>query len=319
MRPRVHGGPDALGEVRHDLSVGAHPAGPNLPALQHLQAADPTRYPDPGYHALKAELARFHGVAPERLLVAASSSEFIQRLTAVSARLMPGAVRVPAPGYGDYALAAEAWGRPTDAGEATLHWYADPGSPDGRSEAPPTLTDKALLVLDLAYAPLRLDGRSGWPKEARDRAFQLITPNKALGLCGVRGAYAIAPLRPPPGLVEALLAAEPSWALGAQGVALLEAWCRPAVQARLAESLPLLREWRAALVDGLLRRGLAVAPGAAPFVMARLPEGWKRSAMELRWFGVAVRDLASFGLPGHWRINAGPPEALAVLWKALDS
>lgn len=319
MSPRIHGGPDALGRARHDLSTGAHPAGANPIALRWLQAADPCHYPDPSYQALRAELARLHGVAPERLLFAASSSEFIQRITAVSGRLLPGAVAVPSPGYGDYRLAAQAWGRALQTDTATLRWCAEPGSPDGRAEPPPARPDAVLTVLDLAYAPLRLDGGSGWPTAARDQVFQLITPNKALGLCGVRGAYAIAPLQPPAGLIDALLAAEPSWPLGAQGQALLEAWCDAAVREHLANSLPRLRAWRAELVDGLARRGFDVAPGVTPFVMAGLPGGSYLQASDLRWQGVAVRDLTSFGLPGCWRINSGPPEALAALWKALDS
>lgn len=318
---RVHGGADALGQARHDLSTGAHPAGPNTWALTRLRAADLSRYPDPGYHALKAELARFHGVAASRLLMAASASEFIQRITAVSARLLPGAVRVPMPAYGDYAVAARAWGRPLAAENepCSLRWCAEPGSPDGRSRPPPAEPGAVLTVLDLAYAPLRLDGQSGWPEAARDQVFQLITPNKALGLCGVRGAYAIAPLNPPAGLVEALQAAAPSWPLGGHGVALLEAWCDARVQEQLRQSLVELRAWRAALVDGLSLRGFRVAPGVTPFVMARLPQQACRSAAELRWSGVAVRELASFGLPGHWRVNSGPPESLVALWKALDA
>lgn len=319
MSRRVHGGPDGLGSVPHDLSTGSHPAGANPLALRRVQAADPSRYPDPSYLALRAELAFLHGVAPARVLVAASASEFIQRLTAVSGRLQPGPVAVPEPGYGDYRHAAEAWERPLQADGARLRWIADPGSPDGRSEPPPAQPGEPLTVLDLAYAPLRLDGGSGWPAAARDQVFQLITPNKALGLCGVRGAYAIAPVNAPDDLLQALQAAEPSWALGVHGEALLAAWCDDAVRSHLLQSLASLRQWRGELVDGLSRRGFRVAPGVTPFVMARLPEAGRWDATALRWQGVAVRELTSFGLPGHWRINSGPPAALAALWKALDA
>ncbi len=317
---RVHGGPDALGAVTHDLSTGSHPAGANPLALARVRAADPSRYPDPSYTALKALLARQHQVAPSRLLMAASSSEFIQRITAVTARLAPGAVWVPQPAYGDYAAAALACGRAVvQQGPASLRWWTEPGSPDGRSLAPPADLDALPTVLDLAYAPLRLHGQSAWSAHERDAVFQLITPNKALGLCGVRGAFVIAPLQAPAGWVEALSAAEPSWALGAQGVALLEAWCDAATQAHLAHSLLTLRAWRSELVYGLLRRGFRVAPGVAPFVMAQLPQTLGLQAGDLRWSGVAVRDLTSFGLPRHWRINAGPPEALNALWRAIDA
>lgn len=315
---RVHGGPDAFGRAAVDLSTGSLPGGPLSLALARVQAADPAHYPDPSHLGLKALLAQRHGVAPERVLIAASASEFIQRITAVSARLAPGPVALPARAYGDYAAAAAAWGRPLGPQGATLRWCAEPGSPDGASTPPPADLQQLPTVLDLAYAPLRLDEQPGWPADALAQVFQLWTPNKALGLCGVRGAYAIAPRQAPPGWCEALQAAEPSWPLGAHGLALLESWCEPGVQQQLAERLQRLRVWREALCEGLQARGFQALPGVAPFVALRCPTG-APDAQALRWQGVAVRELSSFGLPGHWRVNSGPPEQLAALWKALDA
>jgi histidinol-phosphate aminotransferase len=323
MRP--HGGPDAQGRAPLDLSTGANPAGALPRALQRVRAADPSAYPDPQYLALRARLADWHGVAPDRLLFAASASEFIQRITALAARIAPGPVALPRPGYGDYASAARACGLGLADGEASgeasgapgLRWCAEPGSPDGRSAAPPTDLGQPgapITALDLAYAPLRLDHQDGWSATARSACFQLVTPNKALGLCGVRGAYAIAPqaaaAQP---WVEALRAAEPSWPLGAQGVALLEAWCDDEVQSELRATLPLLRAWRAGLAAGLSERGGRVLPGVTPFVAVQVPPHF--DALRLRERGVAVRPLDSFGLPGHWRVNSAPD--LSRLWKAL--
>ncbi|MBQ1766317.1 MAG: aminotransferase, partial [Aquincola sp.] len=87
---RTHGGPDARGPARFDFSTNANAAGPCPMALAAAQAADASRYPDPSYTALRARLAALHGVAPQRILLAASASEFIQRITAVGARLQPG-------------------------------------------------------------------------------------------------------------------------------------------------------------------------------------------------------------------------------------
>jgi histidinol-phosphate aminotransferase len=320
MRP--HGGPDAQGRAPLDLSTGSHPAGALPRALQRVRAADPSAYPDPQYLALRARLADWHGVAPDRLLFAASASEFIQRITALAARIAPGPVALPRPGYGDYAGAARACGlavlaEPGEGVPASLRWCAEPGSPDGRSAPPPTDLGQPgapVTVLDLAYAPLRLDHQDGWSAAARAACFQLVTPNKALGLCGVRGAYAIAPqaaaAQP---WVEALHAAEPSWPLGAQGVALLEAWCDEEVQSELRATLPLLRAWRAGLAACLSERGGRVLPGVTPFVAVQVPPHF--DALRLRERGVAVRPLDSFGLPGHWRVNSAPD--LSRLWKAL--
>lgn len=325
VAPRVHGGPGPHGAVRWDFSTNANAAGPCPMALQAVQQADPTRYPDPGYHALRERLAAWHGVAPQRVLLAASASEFIQRVTAVSARLAPGPVSLPTFAYGDYAAAAHACGRETVIGaapagrsRATLRWCADPGSPFGQPEPAPGDIDRTLTVLDSAYGPLRLHGPPAWSQEARDGVFELHTPNKALGLTGVRGAYVLAPSDDSSRhwrLVKALQAAEPSWPLGAHAVAMLSAWTQPQTQQWLAQSLQQLRHWTAELRAGLQSLGLALQPSVTPFLCARRP----RTATDdwLRARGLAVRCTASFGLAWHMRVSAQPPEATAALLQAM--
>ena len=82
MTPRIHGGTDALGPVRLDFSSNANACGPCPMALQAVQGADAAHYPDPTYTRLRSALADLHGVASARVLLAASASECIQRLTA---------------------------------------------------------------------------------------------------------------------------------------------------------------------------------------------------------------------------------------------
>ncbi|MCR5867531.1 aminotransferase class I/II-fold pyridoxal phosphate-dependent enzyme [Aquincola sp. J276] len=323
---RMHGGPDARGPAPHDFSTNANAAGPCPTALAAVQAADATRYPDPGYTVLRDRLADFHGVDPSRILLAASASEFIQRITAVGARLMPGPVAVPTLAYGDYRAAALAWGRPVvDEADptATLRWQAEPGSPLGQDAAPPPRPGDRPTVLDAVYAPLRLQGPGLWRDEQREQVFVLHSPNKALGLCGVRGAYAVAPA---PGAVvawdvaawcQALRDAEASWLLSGQGVAMLGSWAEPATQAWLRDSLEVLQAWRATLVQVLAQRGFEPLPSTTPFLVVCTPAGASPEA--LRPTGVAVRDLTSFGLPGHWRLSAQAPRAVGALARALDA
>ena len=322
---RPHGGPDAHGSVRWDFSTNANAAGPCPMATQALARADASRYPDPGYHALRERLAAWHGVQTWRVLVAASASEFIQRLTAVGSRLAPGPVAVPALAYGDYAAAASAWGRSVLQGDAaqgvqslTLRWICNPSSPMGQNAAPPADPGACPNALDAAYAPLRLHGDDPWQRPARDQVFELHSPNKALGLPGVRGAYAIAPLHaawPVAAWCDALQAAQPSWPLGAHAVALLNCWTEPATQAWLQDSRHTLRGWTCALREGLAALGLQPCPSVTPFLCARRPVA--ADAATLRTRGLAVRDTASFGLPGHMRVSAQPPEALTALLNAL--
>lgn len=325
MTPRSHGGPDAQGSAPHDFSTCANPLGPCPGAWQAVQAADPRRYPDPHSTSLRLRLAAHHGVAPERVLLAASASEFIQRITAAALALHDGPVAVPTRAYGDYAAAAQAWARPVVVADANtgppaaLRWCADPGSPSGQDDPTPANPDTVPTVLDRAYTPLRLTGSSPWSSDAVDGVFQLWTPNKALGLTGVRGAYAIAPRHALGPLLTRLRALEPSWPLGAHAVAMLNAWCESDTATWLAGTLPALAQARAALTAGLVQRGFAPRPGVAPFVCACVPARWSHAGPALREHGVAVRDCSSFGLPSHWRLNALPAASCAALWRALDA
>lgn len=329
---RVHGGADAQGAARWDFSTCSNAAGPAPLAFAAVQEADATRYPDPASTAVRAALAALHGVAPARVLIAASASEFIQRITAVTARLWPGAVRVPRHAYGDYAHAAGAWGRALLQGEeqgapAALIWHADPGSPCGENTVPAIADAVALAVyptvLDAVYAPLRLSGSSAWTAAMRDAVFVLHSPNKALALTGVRGAYAIAPAEPAHAGYDlraccaALDAAAASWPLSAQGEAMLLAWARPDVQRWVQDSHAQLAAWKRDLQAGLAARGFTLRESATHFFLARPPR--ILDTFRLRAAGVALRDATSFGLPGWWRVSAQPPAAQQALWAALDA
>ncbi len=218
-------------------------------------------------------------------------------------------------------MAAQACSRTvvgTDDATATLRWCADPGSPLGQDAAPPHDPAGTPTVLDAAYAPLRLSGTPRWSSDAEDAVFRLYSPNKALGLPGIRGAYAIAPADaawPLKTWCDALHAAEPSWPLGAHAVGLLECWTEPATQAWLAEARITLRIWTDSLRAALADLGLQPAPSVTPFLCAHRPAAIQPAA--LRRHGLAVRDTTSLGLPGWMRVSAQPPEALEALHSAL--
>ena len=327
----VHGGPDAQGVPRHDFSTNANACGPCPQARAALRAADRRRYPDPAYTALRAQLAAFHGVAPERIVVAASASEFIHRISAFAARAGLRHAVLPAHGYGDYARAAAVWGLAEwgaadgHAPPPALHWACEPGSPLGTADAALArwagegAAPGALRVLDCAYAPLRLEGAATTPPTG---AWQMWTPNKALGLTGVRAAYAIAPDAAQAAAVQALA---PSWPLGADGVALLSTWTGAEAQAWLARSLATLRTWKAAQLRLCAALDWAVVPGSqANYFTARLPLAVADVApalQVLRAQGVKLRDCASFGLPGHVRLGVlgpGAQRALRAAWLLLN-
>lgn len=294
-----------------------------LRALSSAQAkvlrADARHYPDPAYTALRASLAAFHAVAVERIVIAGSASEFIGRITAWAAREGGRRVWLPALAYGDYARAASAWRleRTPDPAQADLAWLCEPASPLGQAEPRAravAASGAATVVLDRAYEPLRLSGQGSLDPEVLDRVWQLWTPNKALGLTGVRGSYAIAPVGGE-SRARALDRLAPSWPLGAHAVALLEAWTSPDAQAWVAQTRPTLARWTGDLRALLAGLGWAVQASDAPYFCATPPQALDAPA--LRSQGIKLRDASSFGLPGQWRLSAQPPEAQAALRAAL--
>ncbi|WP_297654811.1 aminotransferase class I/II-fold pyridoxal phosphate-dependent enzyme [Hydrogenophaga sp.] len=314
----LHGGPDALGIPTWDFSTNANACGPCPCALAVVQRADARHYPDPAYSALREHLAAFHAVDAERIVLAGSASEFIARFTAWVARDGGQRVWLPALAYGDYAQAALAWKfeRVHDPARAHLAWLCEPSSPLGEAEpfARRVVASGAQVVLDRAYEPLRLVGRCSLEPQALNRVWQLWTPNKALGLTGVRGAYAIAPVGAQHA-ARALHQLAPSWPLGAHAVALLDAWVSPASQDWLARSLDTLQHWNSEQRAGLASLGWRVLTSDAPFFCAEPPRALDVPA--LRTAGLKLRDTTSFGLPGHFRLSAQPPEAQAALRAAL--
>ncbi len=322
---RIHGGADAQGVPRFDFSSNSNACGPCPIALQAIQQADASVYPDPAYTALRTKLAAFHGVPVWRIVLAGSASEFIFRITAWVAKqsALQAKVSVPKYSYADYAYAAKAWGlgiveSPV---EADLVWACDPSSPLGNAHfiwpSGHLLSDQ-VVVLDCAYEPLRLSGQSSLSQGQRDTVWQLWTPNKALGFTGVRAAYAIAPqdAQEDASALEQLSA---SWPVGAHGVALLEAWTEVFVQDWIADSLQTLAIWKARQLDWLQNLGWTCFPSDSNFFCASPPQSISSKIKledllrQLREEGIKLRDATSFGLPNHVRMSVQPPPAQDAL------
>ena len=320
---RIHGGADMAGAARHDFSTNSNACGPCPQALAAVQAADATRYPDPSYTALRRVLAAFHAVAPWRVVLAGSASEFIFRITAWAHQQGARTVGLPQHAYGDYAHAAQAWGLESvaDACAADLVWACEPSSPLGQAQTvwrTPSDCGQSTCVLDGAYAPLRLSGQPSLTASQRDTVWQLFSPNKALGLTGVRAAYALAPLGAQDAVAE-MEGLAPSWVLGAHGLALLMAWTHADTQAWLRDSLSTLVAWKVRQTGMLEAAGWTVAPSETPFFCARPPYGVDAVALcaALRAQGIKLRDATSFGLPGWLRLGVLAPLAQDALLAAL--
>ena len=322
---RIHGGPDAHGVPLHDFSTNSNACGPCPQALLAINNADVTTYPDSSYAVLRAQLAAFHQVDVQRIVLAASASEFIFRITSLVARRGGRSVALPPHSYGDYAHAAMAHGLTVDTApiDADLCWACEPSSPLGQAHTDWKLASNAVCVLDRAYEPLRLSGVFAHGDDLH-KLWQLYSPNKALGLTGVRAAYAIAPVDAEAD-IETMNQLCPSWPIGAHGVAMLQAWASPLAQSWLAGSLDTLREWKARQLALCESMGWTTLPSDANFFCAMPAQSSALSPglslpgalARLREQGIKLRDATSFGLPGYVRLGVLAPAAQDALAAAV--
>jgi histidinol-phosphate aminotransferase len=293
------------------------------------------RYPDRDAVALREDLARYLGVAPEMVWAANGSNEIQQQL--LQAFAGPGRIALGfGPAYSMHPLlalgTATAWvdgGRGPDFGLTAQHAVAQvkehrphvtflcsPNNPTGTAlpveVAEAVLREhQGLVVVDEAYAEFR---RPGTPSalELLDRYPHLVvtrTMSKAFAFAGVRLGY---------------MAAHPSIVEAVQLVRLpyhLSALTQAAARAALAHSEALLatveaiKEQRDRIVAELRAGGWQVAESDANFVLfGRFPDqrvAWQRLLDQ----GVLVRDV---GLAGWLRVTAGTPEETTAFLSAME-
>jgi histidinol-phosphate aminotransferase len=321
----MHGGTDTLGKPAYDFSTNSNALGPCPEVLAQIRASDCGSYPDPDYHDLRRALAAWHQVAPQRIMFAASASEFIFRISMLVGRgsqdmhlaQSQKTVWVPAHAYGDYLLAARAAGLEmvADFRSADLIWACEPGNPLGKNQADlaemaESKPDDTQLVLDCAYQPLRLSGDSSLNSQQPNACWQLFTPNKALGLTGIRGAYVIAPLHAE-SWQQQLEQMAASWPLGSHAVTMLSAWTLPSVQDWLLESLETLREWKQKQIALCIDLGWKVIASDTNFFCVtpdrKILENRVDFLHAMRAQGIKLRHTASFGLDACFRMRVLAP------------
>jgi histidinol-phosphate aminotransferase len=309
--------------VRLDLSTNANPLGPNPEILAALTGLDIGPYPDPDYQVLRENLASFHGVHPDAIVVGAGASELIWRLVTAA----PGPVALWAPTFGEYATAAEALDRPVLAAthaagfldalaKAALGFICVPNNPDGRMpeagfmDEAQAVAEKegSILVVDAAYAAFCRES-----PYLPHGATVLYAPNKVHGCTGIRAGYAVAP----PKTASRLSDTAPSWVIGCHEVAFLNEAVRPASQTWLESTVPVLRGWRRQLGEALTDRGFKVNASPANYVTVDVGDAIT-AAGQLRDVGLKVRLGTSFGMPRHIRLSSQPPLATKLFLDELD-
>lgn len=311
------------------LASNENPLGPSPRALRAMAEAaiDVSRYPDTDCAGLTADLARWHDVPEDWVVVAAGSESLLGHV--VTATLGPGRKAV----YPRYAFQAfvnavqkvGASGVVVDepdlvvdidamiqalAEQPHLVYVANPGNPTGTWLEPDALArwlaavpPHVVVVLDEAYVEFL-------PPDARGDAMAWVrrypnlvvtrTFSKAYGLAGLRVGYAITQTP----LADVLRRVRSPFTVTTLAQVAAQAALDDAEF--LARTLHNNAESGARLRTGLAQLGYRVLPSATNFVLAQVGDGaaWAR-AMEQQ--ALIVRPVGNYGLPAWVRISIGTP------------
>ncbi|MDE2038798.1 MAG: histidinol-phosphate transaminase [Elusimicrobia bacterium] len=324
------------------LASNENPLGPSPKAMAVYRRAEKScsLYPEGSSPELRQAIARFHKLAPERVLVGNGSDELIRLLCeafldpedeGVASQygfirfrqqvLMMGArvIEVPVVDWThDLATMARAC-----SSRAKLLFVANPNNPTGTYNTEEetrallaAVPRQTLVILDEAYVQYAR-GCPGYPDsipaliDEFDNLIVLRTFSKAYGLAGLRAGYAV-------GNPEVL-----GWldrirmpfnvSLPAQRA------CVAALEDRrfVEKSVALAVKGRESLAAGLRELGFAVEESATNFLFARAPLPGRELFRALLRLGVIIRPLDEYLLPSHVRVTVGSPEQNKALLSAL--
>lgn len=327
--------------TRVNLSANENTYGVPAPAralIDEALAATPTnRYPGPMSNDLRDELAAWHGVARENVIVGNGGDELLYNFLLAFGGPGRTLVNVP-PTFSEYAFFAsltqtgvrDVWRDPETflpqadelvaaAGEASLVILTSPNNPTG-DVAPLELVARVcdacpgLVMVDEAYGEFAEPGTSAEALLAEhDNLLVLHTLSKAFALAGARCGYVIAA----PDVIDALAAVRQIYSVNV----LTQAAALAAVRAR-AEFDPTVEKIvseRTRLYESLARvEGVRVWPSEGNFILARMA-GASCVRERLRdERSILVRDFSyALGLADCLRITVGTPEENDAVIKAL--
>jgi len=332
----------SLAPLRPRVAWAAGWAGASLAGLRP--------YPDRDQRALRAAIARLHGLEPAWVLPGNGAAELFTWAAREAAAA--GLSALPAPGFADYGRALACWGGavqpwplplqwdrafgqvlpPPPAAAAAL-WITNPHNPTGqlwcRASIEALLAVHRLVIVDEAFLPLVPGGEAQSLVSllaAHPNLVVIRSLTKLYGLAGLRLGYALAD----PERLRRWAAWRDPWPINglamALGLRLLDdparyrcqcAW----VQAWSAREGAWLATRIAALAAGPAGR-LVPMPSAANYLLVRGTGSLVplREALEQR-HRILVRDCRSFaGLDGRWlRIGLQNRRGNQRLLRALSS
>jgi histidinol-phosphate aminotransferase len=327
------------------LDSNENPFGPSQRALNAMQDAlgSSNSYPDDDCGRLRRELASYHGLPSEQVMVTAGSTALVSLLC--QTLLAPGLNAVTSErSFIVYSMAVQAAGgrlveAPMQADcfdleailaaidvQTRIVFLANPNNPTGTMlEAPVVesfltrLPGHVVLVLDEAYyefaqhnATLRKVEYSNSLEHVRQGASVVVlrTFSKAHGLAGLRIGYGLGPAE----LLAYCARMRNTFSVSsvAQAAALAALDDGPHIR-RVVENNAMQSE----VVDaGLSALGYRVVPTSASFLFCDVGEDAATFANRLYEEGVAVRPLGHWGAPTCIRVTIGTPEQNQIFLRA---
>lgn len=297
--------------------------------IDEALAAMPTnRYPDPMSNDLRDELAAWHGVARENVIVGNGGDELLYNFLLAFGGPGRTLVNVP-PTFSEYAFFAsltqtgvrDVWRDPETflpradelvaaAGEASLVILTSPNNPTGDVAALELVARvcdacPGLVMVDEAYGEFAEPGTSA---EAllveHDNLLVLHTLSKAFALAGARCGYVIAA----PDVIDALAAVRQIYSVNV----LTQAAALAAVRARTEfdPTVEKIVSERSRLHESLARvEGVRVWPSEGNFILARMAGASRVRERLCDERSILVRDFSyAPGLADCLRITVGTPE-----------
>lgn len=307
--------------------------------IDEALAATPTnRYPDPMSNDLRDELAAWHGVSRENVIVGNGGDELLYNFLLAFGGPDRTLVNVP-PTFSEYAFFAsltqtgvrDVWRDPETllpradelvavAGEASLVILTSPNNPTGDVAALELVARvcdacPGLVMVDEAYGEFAGPATSAEALlSEHDNLLVLHTLSKAFALAGARCGYVIAA----PDVIDALAAVRQIYSVNV----LTQAAALAAVRAR-AEFDPTVEKIvseRSRLHESLARvEGVRVWPSEGNFVLARMAGASRVRERLCDERSILVRDFSCApGLADCLRITVGTPEENDAVIEALS-
>jgi threonine-phosphate decarboxylase len=299
-----------------DFSANINPLGfpPGINAAIQEALPEIVHYPDRRCLELRRDLAAYHGLAPEQVLVGNGSTELIY----LAARtLRPRKALIVAPAFSEYEHALEVaqtplafqitreadhftLAEPLDPQGADLVFLANPASPSGVLLSPEVLVESAAR-LDAAGVYLLLDEAFVDFVEEASLKTQLARFSHVLILRSFTKFFAIPGMRlgcllAAPALIQRLAAIQEPWSVNTLAQAMGRACLKD--HDYMAHSRTLVRRERQFLVSGLQSLpGLTPFPSAVNYLLVKITRpDWTAAGLRQALLSrkVVIRDAGNF-------------------------